>query len=706
MLEHKTRKRISEGSHYPFGATLRKDGVNFAVYSKYADEAFLLLFDAPDKPPTDVIRIGRKTRHVWHVFVHGLKKGQLYGFKVRGRYDPQNGLRFNENKLLLDPYAKALTGKALNRDGILYGYSPRASSKDLTFDDRDSAVAMPKSVVVDDDFDWQGDKPLNIPLERSIIYEVHLKGFTAHASSNVKRKGTYLGFIEKIPYLKELGITAVEFLPLQEFYTEDLLANKGLANYWGYNTIGFFAPESSYAYGSARASQVTEFKTLVRELHKAGIEVILDVVYNHTGEGDELGPTVCFRGIDNLSYYCLKGPGSEPRRYYANYSGCGNCLNVSEPQAIRFILDSLRYWVEIMHVDGFRFDLAAILGRAEGGFTEKSPFFDVVTQDPVLNRVKLIAEPWDIGTFQVGKFPVDWSEWNSRFRDTVRRFWRGDAGQTGDLRHRLSGSPDLYGEDGRTVYNSVNFVTSHDGFTMNDLVSYDRKHNEANLEDNRDGREDNYSWNCGVEGETADKAVLDLRKRLAKNFMCCLLLSSGTPMILGGDEFLRTQKGNNNAYCQDNGLSWFDWGLAKKNPDILEFTRQLIAMVKRYRVLQMRKYSAACARPGTARFEHRWYGRDLDEPAWNDPAQKILALYLYAEEKGRKAYDIFAIFNADAASQYVRLPKLRGKRRWHRKIDTSLRPGEEIAARQEEIVIDPPGFYIVNPSSVVLLIGL
>lgn len=705
MLTHKTRKKTGEGAHYPLGATLQKDGVNFTLYSKYADEAFLILFDDPAGDPTDTIRLDHKTKHVWHVFVHGLKAGQLYGFKVRGRYDPQNGLRFNENKLLIDPYAKALTGKAVNRDGILCGYSQRASSKDLTFDERDSSAAAPKSVVVCDDFDWQGDRPLNIPLERSIIYEVHLKGFTAHPSSNVKRPGTYPGFIEKVPYLKGLGITAVEFLPLQESCAEDLLAKKGLSNYWGYNTIGFFAPESSYAATCKGASQVKEFKTLVRELHKAGIEAIMDVVYNHTGEGDELGPTLSFRGIDNLTYYCLKGSGSEPRRYYANYSGCGNAVNASDPQVIRFILDSLRYWVEVMHVDGFRFDLAAILGRAEGAFSERSAFFDVVMQDPVLNRVKLIAEPWDLETFQAGKFPVDWSEWNSRFRDTARRFMRGDGGQIGDLRYRLSGSPDLYGEDGRTVYNSVNFVTSHDGFTLNDLVSYDRKHNEANLEDNRDGREDNYSWNCGAEGDTDDASALGLRKRLAKNFMCLALLSSGTPMILGGDEFLRTQKGNNNAYCQDNGLSWFDWGLAEKNSGFLDFCKRLIAMVKRYKVLQMRKYSPSCVSPDMANFQHRWYGRDLDEPAWNDPAQKMLALYLYTEEKGRGAYDIFAVFNADAASQYVRLPKLQEKRRWHRKIDTSLSPGKDLAGHGEEVLIDPPGFYIVNPRSVVVLVG-
>jgi glycogen operon protein len=565
---------------------------------------------------------------------------------------------------------------------------------------------MPKCIVVDDKFDWGKDKPLDTPLEGSIIYEVHLKGFTAHSSSGVKKPGTYLGFIEKIPYLKELGITAVEFLPIQEFYCEDFLLDKGLTNYWGYNTISFFAPESSYSTNPSLGAQVKEFKLLVRELHKAKIEVIMDVVYNHSGEGNELGPTVSFKGIDNLSYYCVKGPDEQPGRYYANYSGCGNCLNAQDPNVTRLILDSLRYWVQVMHVDGFRFDLASILGREQGKFSDVSPFFNAITQDPVLSRVKLIAEPWDLETYQLGRFPVDWSEWNAKFRDTVRKFIRGDAGQISDLRYRFTGSADLYGEDGRTMFNSINFVTCHDGFTLNDLVSYNHKHNEANLENNRDGASDNNSWNCGVEGETNNSDVLKFRRQLAKNYTCHLLFSSGTPMILAGDEFLRSQQGNNNAYCQDNKIGWFDWHLADKNADFLKFFKQIVAMVKKYKGLQMRKYHTAYLPAGLTHFYYRWYGTDLTEPAWNDPQVRTIALYRSVKEKNGREYHFFGILNADSNPQYTKLPELVNNKRWYRKIDTSLKPPEDFMESRKEVLISPSGFYIANPHSTVLLIGL
>jgi len=701
-----TKKKISEGKPYPLGAALCAKGVNFAVYSKHAERISLLLFDKPGGKPTDIIELELGAKHIWHTFVHGLKAGQLYGYKARGPYEPKAGLRFNENKLLIDPYSKALTGKVVNKNNLLFSYDAGSAQKDLSFDGRDSSGIMPKSIVIDDAFDWGGDRPPATPLEKSIIYEVHLKGFTAHRSSGVKKRGTYLGFIEKIPYLKGLGVTAVEFLPVQEFYSEDILVEKGLTNYWGYNTIGFFAPESSYSANPSAGAQVREFKTLVRELHKAGLEVIMDVVYNHSGEGDELGPTICFRGIDNLSYYCLNGPDSEPARRYANYSGCGNCLNASDPNVIRLILDSLRYWVEVMHVDGFRFDLASILGRENGRFSDVSSFFDVITQDPVLNNVKLIAEPWDLDSYQLGRFPVGWSEWNGRFRDTVRKFIKGEQGRISDLRYRLAGSPDLYGEDGRTMFNSVNFITCHDGFTLNDLVSYERKHNEANLEENKDGSSYNDSWSCGVEGHTQDPAVLKLRRQVAKNYICHLLLSSGTPMVLGGDEFLRTQKGNNNAYCQDNEISWFDWDLADENSDFLKFFKRVITLLKRYKGLQMRKYHAACIPPELLSFDYRWFGKNLEEPAWDDPSAKTLSLYRRAKEKSGREYDFFAILNADSDSQYVKLPELMGNKRWHRKIDTSLKAGEDFMEHKKEIPIDPPGFYIASPHSTVVLIGL
>ncbi|MDP2912584.1 MAG: glycogen debranching protein GlgX [Candidatus Omnitrophota bacterium] len=706
MLKHYTAKRLGEGKNYPLGASLQKDGVNFAVYSKHAEAVYLLLFDKPGGKPADIIEITHKAKYVWYAFVYGLKAGQLYGFKARGPYAPEIGLRFNENKFLIDPCSKAVTGKIVNKDGLLFSYDPDSPLKDLSFDGRDSTGIMPKSIVIDDDFDWQGDRPPGIPPEESVIYETHLKGFTAHPSSRVKKPGTYQGFIEKMPYLMDLGVTAVEFLPLQEFYTEDFLRGKGLANYWGYNTVGFFAPESSYSADPSAGAQVREFKTLVRELHKRGIEVIMDVVYNHSGEGNEMGPTVCFRGIDNPSYYCLKGPDPEPGRFYYNYSGCGNCMNASDPGAIRFILDSLRYWAEVMHVDGFRFDLASILGRKEGEFSGSSSFFSAITQDPVLNRIKLIAEPWDLETYQAGSFPVDWSEWNGKFRDTVRKFVKGDIGQIGDLRYRLTGSPDIYGEDGRTIFNSINFVTCHDGFTLNDLVSYSVKHNEDNPENNNDGTNDNSSWNCGVEGPTDDPVIMKLRRQLAKNYICHLFLSYGTPMMAGGDEFLRTQGGNNNAYCQDNGISWFDWNLADSNSDFLNFCRQMIALVKKHKGLRMRKYHAGYLSPALTAIHYRWFGKDLNEPAWDDPAEKTLALYRSIKEKNGRGHDFFAIFNADPFLQYVRLPPLPDKKRWHRKIDTSLDPGMDFMERDKEAPIDPEGFYIVNPRSTVLLAGL
>ena len=442
-LKHKTDKTISAGKYFPLGATLTEKGVNFAIYSKNATEVFLLLFDRADGEPTDIIKLENRTKYIWHACIHGLKGEQLYGYKIRGDFSPAYGMRFNENKLLIDPYAKALTGKVKNRDNLLLPYDPHSPLKDLSLDKRDNTPSVPKSIVVDDHFEWQGDVYPDIPFQELIIYEVHLKGFTAHSSSGVKNPGTYLGFIEKIPYLKDLGINAVEFLPLQEFYVDDLLLAKGLTNYWGYNTIGFFAPELSYSTKRYPGCQVNEFKILVRELHRAGIEIIMDVVYNHTGEGNELGPAFCFRGVDNPTYYCLTGTSTEPYRYYMNYTGCGNTLNFTNAHVIRLVMDSLRYWVEVMHVDGFRFDLASVLGRRDGFFQKSASFFDAISQDPVLNRVKLIAEPWDIGTYQVGNFPVDWSEWNGRFRDTMRRFGKGDGGQVKDLGWRLTGSADL-----------------------------------------------------------------------------------------------------------------------------------------------------------------------------------------------------------------------------------------------------------------------
>lgn len=686
-LRHRTSFAISPGRFYPCGATITDTGVNFAIFSEHAQEVYLLLFDSPDTDPTDIIRIDSRTRHIWHVHVEGLRAGQLYGYRIRGEYDPNRGLRFNEYKLLLDPYAKAVTGKFDNADGLLFAYDRTSALQDLVPDIRDNAHAVPKAIVVDDSFDWGGDVPPLIEFEDLIMYEAHLKGFVADSSSGVAEKGMYLGFVEKIPYLKELGVNAVEFLPLQEIYVEDFIRDKGLTNYWGYNTIAFFAPESSYGSGRYPGCQVQEFKTLVRELHKAGIEVIMDVVYNHTGEGNELGPTLSFKGIDNKSYYCLTGPTVSPERYYMNYTGCGNSLKLANSAVLRLVMDSLRYWVQEMHVDGFRFDLASVLGRrANGEFEKSSSFFDAISQDPILCRVKLIAEPWDLHTYQVGNFPVDWSEWNGKFRDTVRRFTRGDFGQIADLGWRLTGSADLYGEDGRSAYNSINFITCHDGFTLNDLVSYNNKHNLANKENNNDGSNDNYSWNCGVEGETSDEDILRLRRKMAKNYLCSLFLSSGTPMLLMGDECLRTQKGNNNAYCQDNEISWFDWTLVEANNDILAFCRKLIEFTKFHRIFPRTRFFQGCAISGDSQYcDITWYGDSLKPPAWNNPRERLLCFQIFEKAKDdRGDAFFFFIFNADVKRRRVLLPTLPDGRKWHRIIDTNEPAGRDFVEEGEE----------------------
>jgi glycogen operon protein len=709
-LRTKTTRAVSKGTPHPLGATVTATGVNFAVYSQNATDMFLLLFASPDGQPSDVIQLPNRIKDVWYAHVDGVRAGQLYGYKARGEYRPEWGLRFNDAKLLLDPYAKAVSGKFRNTDNQLLAYDPQAGGGDAIPDRSDNAPLVPKAIVVDDSFDWHDDASPDLELEQLVIYEVHVKGFTAHPSSRVGSPGTYLGFIEKIPHLTRLGINAVELLPVHEFYVDDFLANRGLTNYWGYNSIGFFAPESSYGTGKAPGCQVAEFKTLVRELHKAGIKVLLDVVYNHTGEGSELGPTISFRGLDNPSYYCLTGPNTAPRRYYMNYTGCGNSLDFGSRAVIRLVMDSLRYWVEQMHVDGFRFDLASVLGRAGqgGAFDASAPFFDTIAQDPVLNRAILIAEPWDIGTYQVGNFPVDWSEWNGRFRDTLRRFAKGDAGQLADLGWRLTGSADLYGDDGRSAYNSINFITCHDGFTLNDLVSYDAKHNDGNGEGNRDGCNDNNSWSCGAEGDTGDAGVMALRKQLAKNHVCQLLIACGTPMILGGDEFLRTQRGNNNAYCQDNQISWFDWTRAGQNRDMVEFVRKAIALTRRFPILQRRKFLLGADLDDDGVPDLTWFGTEGGgQPRWNDPEARTLCYQLDAgKAKGEAtAKRLFFVLHAHFESKWIELPKLPAGNRWFRILDTSLPSGEDFAAPGAEVRIDPGDHYIVNPRSTVALMS-
>jgi glycogen operon protein len=679
-LKHQTLKELGGGEPGPLGASLKEGGVNFAVFSQYAEEMFLLLFEAPDTPATDIIKLNR-TDNVWHIYVNGVKAGQLYGYKANGEYNPGEGKRFNPYKLLIDPYAKAVSGKCRNRDNLIFAYDMNAEGKDLVMDQRDDALVVPKSIVIDDAFDWQGDRTPGLSMDQLIIYEVHVKGFTAHPSSGVSKPGTYLGFIEKIPYLKKLGINAVELMPVHESFVRPELVDKGLTDYWGYNTLSYFAPELSYGTQTHLGCQVTEFKTLVKELHKAGIEVILDVVYNHTGEGNHLGPTLCFKGIDNPTYYALGAAPEkpqEPYRYYLNDAGSGNTFNAENPIVMNLVLDSLRYWVQVMHVDGFRFDLASILARVQGQFSQSSLFFEAISKDPVLSKVKMIAEPWDLSSYQVGHFPQGWSEWNGKFRDTARCFLKGDEAQAGEMAKRLTGSADLYENDGRRPYNSINFITSHDGFTLRDLFSYNQKHNEANGEDNRDGSNDNHSWNCGAEGETQDLQVLSLRKQMVKNAVCCLLFSSGTPMILSGDEMMRTQNGNNNAYCHDNELTWLNWENLKTFADIYDFFVKAITFRKSCPLLRRRRFFTGENKSGHHVPDISWYGRNLNAPDWDNPLLRTIGYQLSGHEAPFLVgdYYIFFVFHMNYRATVIHLPRFDGLK-WYRLVDTCQKSGED-----------------------------
>ena len=567
------------GRPYPLGATWDGFGVNFAIFAENAERVELCLFDSPEaEAETARIEVTQNTDQVWHVYLRDSQPGQLYGYRVHGPYRPEEGLRFNPNKLLIDPYAKALGGDVL-WDDSLFGYTIGAEEADLSFDTRNSARSTPKSVVIDQTFDWEGDRLLGNPWHETIIYEVHVKGFTMrHPDIPPELRGTFSGLIApaSLAYLRSLGVTAIELMPVHQFISDRILEDQGLSNYWGYNTIAYFAPAANYSSTGIQGKQVAEFKYMVKILHREGFEVILDVVYNHTAEGNHMGPTLSFRGIDNPSYYHLM----PEKRYYLDFTGTGNTLCTNHPRVLQLIMDSLRYWVLEMHVDGFRFDLASALARELHEVDKLASFFDIIHQDPVLSQVKLIAEPWDVGLggYQVGNFPVLWTEWNGRYRDTARRFWRSDEGQMYDMCYRLTGSSDLYSWGGKRPYASINFITCHDGFTLHDLVSYNEKHNEANLSNNDDGADDNLSWNCGVEGPTDDPEVRALRERQKRNFLTTLFLSQGVPMLQAGDEIGRTQKGNNNTYCQDNELSWLDWTLDDDRRALLEFTRLLIQL--------------------------------------------------------------------------------------------------------------------------------
>ncbi|HET7519963.1 MAG TPA: glycogen debranching protein GlgX [Candidatus Limnocylindria bacterium] len=666
--------RVWRGNPYPLGATWDGAGVNFAIFSENARGVELCLFDADDRETR--IRLTEQTDQVWHAYLPDVRPGQRYGYRVHGPYNPAQGHRFNARKLLMDPYAKRIDGP-IDWSDRLFGY--HVGGEDDQPDERDSAPNVPKCVVVDPAFVWSDDRPLKTPWEQTVIYEAHVKGFTAlHPEVPDELRGTYAGLASPavVDHLTSLGVTALELLPVHQHVNDRHLVERGLTNYWGYNTIGFFAPESRYA---ATDDPVGEFKSAVKRLHDAGIEVILDVVYNHTGEGNHLGPTLCFRGIDNAAYYRLS---PEDPRLYVDYTGTGNTLNAVHPRSLQLIMDSLRYWITEMHVDGFRFDLASALARELHDVDKLGSFFDIVHQDPVISQAKLIAEPWDVGPggYQVGNFPVGWAEWNGKYRDSVRRFWKGIGGEAAELAYRLSGSSDLYAEGGRQPHASINFVTAHDGFTLHDLVSYEHKHNEANGEDNRDGENNNQSMNFGVEGETDDPAINAARQQQKRNFLATLVLSQGVPMLLGGDEMGRTQRGNNNAYCQDNEVSWFDWDLSEADAELLEFTRGLLAFFRAHPVLQRRRFFQGRRIRGSSVKDLTWYGpdgREVSDEQWHAEAVRTIGLRLAGDaideraQHGERIEDdtLLVILNAGEEPARFRLPE-NGGRPWELALDT------------------------------------
>jgi isoamylase len=689
--------RVWPGQPYPLGATWDGSGVNFAIFSENATAVELCLFQGPDDgTEREKIWLRERTDQVWHCYLPDARPGQFYGYRVHGPYDPATGHRFNPAKLLLDPYAKAITG-SIKWSDALFAYKVGGEKEDLEPTTDNDASRVPKSVVVDSAFTWENDKPLGIPWNRTIIYECHVKGMTyKHPQVPEHLRGTYLGLCSEpmLEYFTNLGVTAIELLPVHQFVVDRNLAERGLTNYWGYNSVGYFAPDVRYA-AKGLGNQVYEFKTMVKALHDAGLEVILDVVYNHTGEGNHLGPTLAFRGIDNRTYYRLDP--NNPR-LYTDFTGTGNSLNMQHPRTIQLIMDSLRYWVTEMHVDGFRFDLAPVLARELYEVDRLSAFFDIIHQDPIVSQVKLIAEPWDVGEggYQVGNFPVLWAEWNGKYRDTVRRYWKGDEGQLADLASRLTGSSDLYQNDGRKPYASINFVTAHDGFTLHDLVSYNEKHNEANGENNNDGANDNDSWNMGVEGETDDPEINRERDKQKRNFLATLLLSQGVPMISMGDEIGRTQKGNNNAYCQDNEVSWCHWDLGKPQEKLLEFTSRLIELRKAHPNFRRKKfYQDRTIRKSVVR-DIAWYGADgheMSEDEWNSHWIRSLGLMFNGETlnvvddvMGRPVIDdsFLILINAYHEGVEFSIPKAPHDRGWISVLDTA----DEVDPFKEEEIND------------------
>lgn len=682
---HLPPHRCEPGRPWPLGATLQEGGVNFAVFSAHAEKVELCLFDASGTREVCRLALPCVTDDVWHGFVPGLRAGALYGLRAHGPYEPESGLRFNPHKLLLDPYARALD-RPLHGAAWQYAYTLGKPEQDLQADTADNAHGAAKCVVVDPQFDWGDDRHPQVPWEDSVIYEVHVRGFTRCMPEVPQAlRGTYAGLASEpaIAHLKSLGVTAVELLPVHAFNDERRLIDMGLSNYWGYNTVAYFAPEQRYS----AAGDIAEFKRMVKALHAAGLEVILDVVYNHSCEGNHLGPTLAFKGLDNRSYYRL----AEESRYYLDFTGTGNTLNTSHPAVLRMAMDSLRYWVQEMHVDGFRFDLAPAISRnPAGGFDHCSPFLAAVAQDPVLRQVKLIAEPWDIGEngYQVGGFPTGWSEWNGRYRDCVRDFWRGTEGSLPEFAARICGSADIYGPSRRKPSASVNVITVHDGFTLHDLVSYNEKHNEANAEDNRDGESHNRSWNCGAEGETEDAEILRFRERQKRNFLTTLFASRGVPLLLGGDEMSRTQGGNNNAYCQDNPVSWFDWSEARRGDPLLAFTRSLLALRRELAVLRIDTWPDGQANEQQRR-DVGWYsvwGLPMTEEEWTNPAVRCVGMLLdgkFVPAGKGPAVSVLLVFNATPEDVTFTLPEVPGHEgQWALRVETAQGHFDEAQAQR------------------------
>ena len=677
--------RVWPGRPYPLGATWDGTGVNFALFSEHATGVELCLYREPeDADAAATIRLTERTDQVWHCYLPDARPGQYYGFRVFGPYEPEKGFRFNPAKLLIDPYAKAITG-SIKWSNDLFAYKVGSPQEDLEPDPDNSAGGVPKSVVIDSAFTWEDDHALHIPWNRSIIYECHVKGMTElHPDVPPELRGTYLGLCSDamIEYFQDLGVTALELLPVHQFVVDRHLAERGLTNYWGYNSIGFFAPDVRYS-TRGFGNQVYEFKTMVKTLHAAGLEVILDVVYNHTGEGNHLGPTLSLRGIDNTTYYRLE---PDNPRFYTDFTGTGNSLNMQHPRTIQLVMDSLRYWVTEMHVDGFRFDLAPVLARELYDVDKLSAFFDIMQQDPTLARVKLIAEPWDVGPggYQVGNFPVRWSEWNGKYRDTVRKFWKGEPSQIPEMASRIAGSSDIFSHSDRGVYATINFITAHDGYTLRDLVSYEQKHNEANGENNQDGHNDNISRNWGVEGETDDQAIIDMRYRLIRTFLATLIFSQGVPMISHGDELGRSQEGNNNAYAQDNELTWVHWELDDRERELTAFTRKLIAIRQAHPTLRRRHFFRGKAVEGSVHKDVSWLhpaGHELTPAEWGDAGLHTFGMLIdgmatdEVDERGHavRSDTLLLILNGSEQNVTFTLPTMEERKIWVMMVDTARR---------------------------------